>query len=98
LRIVAGHLGYPWTEEMIAVARKHENVYIDTSAYTLARLPEAFVDYAKSRSGRHKVMFGTNFPMIHPRHALEALPQLGLDDETTRMFLHDNAARVFKLG
>ena len=32
-------LGYPWTEEMIAVARKHENVYIDTSAYTTRRLP-----------------------------------------------------------
>jgi uncharacterized protein len=23
--IVCGHIGYPWTEEMIAVARKHEN-------------------------------------------------------------------------
>src|SRR5829696_8369815 len=32
LTIVAGHIGYPWTEEMIAVARKYENVYIDTSA------------------------------------------------------------------
>jgi predicted TIM-barrel fold metal-dependent hydrolase len=30
--IIAGHIGYPWTEEMIAVATKHENVYIDTSA------------------------------------------------------------------
>ena len=29
---VRGHIGYPWTEEMVAVARKHENVYIDTSA------------------------------------------------------------------
>ena len=34
LVIVCGHVGYPWTEEMVAVARKHENVYIDTSAYT----------------------------------------------------------------
>jgi predicted TIM-barrel fold metal-dependent hydrolase len=97
LRIVAGHLGYPWTEEMIAVARKHENVFIDTSAYTLARVPQAFIDYANSRSGRRKVMFGSNFPMIQPQHALEALPLMGFDEETTRLFLHDNAARVFKL-
>ena len=40
LVIVCGHVGYPWTEEMVAVARKHENVYIDTSAYTIKRLPE----------------------------------------------------------
>ena len=37
LVIVCGHIGYPWTEEMVAVARKHENVYIDTSAYTARR-------------------------------------------------------------
>ena len=43
LVIVGGHIGYPWTEEMIAVARKHENVYIDTSAYTRARLPAELV-------------------------------------------------------
>ncbi|MEK7830070.1 MAG: amidohydrolase family protein, partial [Acidobacteriota bacterium] len=33
LKIVAGHIGHPWTDEMIGVAWKHENVYIDTSAY-----------------------------------------------------------------
>ena len=38
LRIVAGHIGYPWTQEMVAVATKHENVYIDTSAYTPLRV------------------------------------------------------------
>ena len=27
LRIVCGHIGYPWTTEMIAVATKHPNVY-----------------------------------------------------------------------
>ncbi|MFX8481514.1 amidohydrolase family protein, partial [Acinetobacter baumannii] len=27
LTIVAGHIGYPWTEEMIALARKYPNVY-----------------------------------------------------------------------
>ena len=34
LVIVGGHIGYPWTEEAIAVATKHPNIYIDTSAYT----------------------------------------------------------------
>jgi uncharacterized protein len=33
LTIVAGHIGYPWTDEMIGVAWKHKNVYIDTSAW-----------------------------------------------------------------
>src|SRR5215470_11066520 len=33
LTIVGGHIGYPWTAEMIALATKYPNVYIDTSAY-----------------------------------------------------------------
>ncbi|MGH3725218.1 MAG: amidohydrolase family protein [Mycobacterium sp.] len=97
LSIVCGHVGYPWTEEMIAVARKHPNVYIDTSAYTTKRLPQTLVDFMKSRSGRRKVMFGTNYPMIMASHALEHLAALQLDAEAKALFLHDNAARVFNL-
>jgi predicted TIM-barrel fold metal-dependent hydrolase len=97
LTIVCGHVGYPWTEEMIAVARKHENVYIDTSAYTLKRLPAELRAYMKTGSGRHKVLFGSNFPMILPAQALEETDGLGLDDETRRLFLEGNARRVFRL-
>ena len=49
LVIVCGHVGYPWTEEMVAVARKHENVYIDTSAYTTKRLPAELVALHEDR-------------------------------------------------
>src|SRR4030081_1879028 len=45
LVIVAGHVGYPWTEEMVAGARKQEHVYIDTSAYTSRRLPQELIAY-----------------------------------------------------
>ncbi len=73
LVIVGGHIGYPWTEEMVAVARKHENVYIDTSAYTAKRYPPELVRYMQSRGGRRKVMFGSNYPMIAPNVALSEL-------------------------
>lgn len=97
LTIVCGHVGYPWTEEMVAVARKHPNVVIDTSAYTTKRLPAELIAYLKTGSGRHKVLFGTNYPMIGHRHALEGLDELGLDDETRELYLAGNARRVFEL-
>jgi predicted TIM-barrel fold metal-dependent hydrolase len=98
LVIVCGHIGYPWTEEMIAVSRKHENVYIDTSAYTARRYPPELVGYMRSRSGRRKVLFATNHPMIFAQKALEDLDALGLDEETRELFLAGNAQRVFKLA
>jgi uncharacterized protein len=98
LRIVCGHVGYPWTEEMVAVCRKHENVYVDTSAYTSKRLPAELVSYMKGRGGRRKVLFGTNYPMIQPAKALEDLDVLGLDEETRELYLDANARRVFGLA
>ncbi|WP_068185246.1 amidohydrolase family protein [Mycobacterium sp. UM_CSW] len=97
LVIVCGHVGYPWTEEMVAVARKHENVYIDTSAYTIKRLPEELVRFMKTGTGQRKVLFGTNYPMIIHTHALAGLDELGLSDDARRDFLRGNAQRVFKL-
>ncbi|MFD8420354.1 amidohydrolase family protein [Streptomyces sp. NPDC059466] len=97
LTVVCGHIGYPWTTEMIAVADKHANVYIDTSAYTTRRYPPELVAYLRGR-GRRKVLFGSNYPMITPSRALEHLAELGLDEETTELFLSGNARRVFRLG
>ncbi|MFE0642524.1 amidohydrolase family protein [Streptomyces sp. NPDC058877] len=96
LTIVCGHIGHPWTAEMIAVADKHSRVFIDTSAYTVRRYPRELVEYLRGR-GRGKVLFGTNYPMITPARALEHLDELGLDEETTRLFLSENARRVFRL-
>jgi predicted TIM-barrel fold metal-dependent hydrolase len=97
LVIVCGHVGYPWTEEMIAVARKHENVYIDTSAYTTKRLPAELVSFMKTHTGQRKVLFGTNYPMIDPGHVLTGIDELGLSADAREDYLRGNAERVFGL-
>lgn len=94
LKIVAGHIGYPWTDEAIAVVTKHENVYIDTSAYTVSRYPAQLVEFMRGH-GRSKVLFGTNYPMITPAKALEGLDRLALQEDVQAAFLGGNAQRVF---
>ena len=95
-RIVCGHIGYPWTTEMIAVATKHPNVFIDTSAYTAKRYPVELVNYLK-QYGRKKVLFGTNYPMITSAKCLEGIDKLELDEEIEELFLFKNARRIFKI-
>ena len=96
LTIVGGHIGYPWTDEAIAVATKHRDVYIDTSASTVARYPPQLLGYLKHH-GSQKVLFGSNYPMITPAKALAGLDSLGLDETTRSYFLEDNARRVYGL-
>jgi predicted TIM-barrel fold metal-dependent hydrolase len=96
LRIVGGHIGYPWTAEMISLATKYPNVYIDTSAYKVRRYPRELVDYLRAH-GKRKVLFGSNHPAWPPASCLEGFDALGLDAETEELFLFRNAERVFAL-
>ena len=96
LVIVGGHIGYPWTDEMIALATKYPNVYIDTSAYTARRFPPELVAYMRA-NGRRKVMFATNYPMITGGAGARRAGRPELDDEATELFLSGNARRVFGL-
>ena len=60
------------------------------------RLPPELVAFMRGH-GRTRVLFGTNWPMLSPARCLERLADLGLDEEATRLFLRDNARRVFRL-
>ncbi|GAA2858434.1 amidohydrolase family protein [Streptosporangium fragile] len=96
LVIVGGHIGHPWTDEMIGVAWKHDNVYIDTSAYLPRYYPPQLVHYMNTY-GRGKVMFGTNWPQLPHDRALAQIEHLGLADEARADFLGGTAQRVFRL-
>ncbi|REK10488.1 MAG: amidohydrolase [Planctomycetota bacterium] len=96
LKIVGGHIGYPWTDEMIALAWKHEHVYIDTSAYLPRYYPPQLLHFMNSY-GQDKVLFGTNFPMLALDKCASQALALELKPEAKEKFLAGNARRVFGL-
>jgi len=96
LRIVCGHIGWPWTDEMIAVAWKHQNVWIDTSAHVPKHYPPAFVHFLKT-FGKTKVCFATDYPLLSWERVLAEVDALGLSDEVRTRFLRTNALEAFKL-
>jgi uncharacterized protein len=96
LVIVGGHIGHPWTDEMIGVAWKHDNVYIDTSAYLPRYYPPQLVHFMNSY-GQGKVMFGTNWPQLRHDRALAQIQDLPLSDQARAEFLGNTARRVFNL-
>jgi hypothetical protein len=96
LKIVGGHIGYPWTDEMIGLAWKHENVFIDTSAYLPRYYPPQLLHYIKTY-GQDKVLFGTNFPQLSLEKCVQQVYELGLPEAVQARFFGTNAQRVFKL-
>ena len=97
LVIVGIHVGIPWTEEMIAMAWKHPNVYIGTDAHSPKFWPEAFVKYINT-FGQDKVIFGTDFPILDFKRARDEVENLGLRPVPKEKLLRSNAIRIYGLS
>jgi len=97
LKILAIHIGWPWTEEMISVADKHENVYIGTDRHVPSRWPTTLVEYLTTW-GQDKVVFGTDFPVVPYDVARREMDALGLPADIEQKLLLDNARRLYGLA
>lgn len=96
LVIIDCHIGQPWHEEMMILAWKHPNVYVETSARTPKHWPPEFVKFA-STYGQDKVLWATDYPLLTFDRTLEELRALGLSDTAYRKVVRDNAIRAFGL-
>ena len=96
LKLIGIHIGVPWTDEMIAMAWKHANVFIGIDAYAPRYLPAALKHYLDTY-GRDKVLFGTDWPVIDPRRAVAEIDAHGFRPESKARLMRDNALRVFAL-
>lgn len=96
LKIIGIHIGVPWTDEMISMAWKHENVYIGVDAYAPKHWPPQLVHYLNTY-GREKVLFGTDWPVIEPVRAVKEIRAMDLRPGSYRALMRHNAIKVFNL-
>jgi predicted TIM-barrel fold metal-dependent hydrolase len=96
LRLVGIHVGWPWTEEMIAVAARHENVLIGTDAYAPKYLSDSLIEFI-SGEGRTKVLFGTDWPVIEFGRAVDELRERRIPPGPMDDLLAGNALRIYRL-
>lgn len=89
--LIIGHLGsYPGAEPelrgAVELAREHDHVYLETSGAWGA----SFVRYAVAEVG-HKVLFGSDAPLVHPAVAWEHVASAVRDDDALAAIGHRNA-------
>jgi predicted TIM-barrel fold metal-dependent hydrolase len=96
LKLLGIHIGIPWTDEMISMAWKHENIFIGVDAYAPKHWPAQIVRYLDSY-GRDKVLFGTDWPVIDPERAVREIGELGIRPESLAKLMRGNALKVFRL-
>lgn len=96
LKLIGIHVGIPWTDEMIAMAWKHENVFIGCDAHSPKYWPDTFVHYINSY-GQDKVIFGTDFPVLDFVRTIEEIRALDFKPGVLEKLLRNNVRRVYEL-
>jgi predicted TIM-barrel fold metal-dependent hydrolase len=96
LTIVLAHPSVPWQDSAISIATHKANVFIDLSGWS----PKYFQpQLVRAVNGllRHKVLFGSDYPVITPDRWLADFAALDLKPEVRPLVLKDNAARMLGL-
>ncbi len=96
LTIVAAHPGWPWVDEMTAVALHKANVYWELSGWAPRYFPESLKRDIRGRL-RDKVMFGSDHPSLPYDRLFREWEELGYSDEIMHRVFHENAERVLGL-
>ncbi len=105
LKIIAGHGGWPWVNEIVALAWRHDNLYLDISAHRPKYLAtpgsgwEMLLRFGNSTI-QDNVLFGCDWLNLgmHISKVIEEVRALPLKPAVLDKWLHANAKRVFGLA
>ncbi|MCD6510032.1 MAG: amidohydrolase [Thermoprotei archaeon] len=95
--IVLGHMGHGhivYINASIDIARKHENVVLETSGMPM----HSKIKEAVERVGVTRVVYGSDAPFGHPAFEILKVKVSGLTDEELRMVLRENALKLLSSG
>lgn len=96
LTIVAAHPGWPWVDEMTAVALHKGNVFWELSGWAPKYFPVQLKTDIRARL-QDKIMFGSDYPSIPYARLFQEWRELGYADDVMEKIFHRNAERILGL-
>ncbi len=97
LKILGTHVGDPWQDEMLILAWKHPNVYVEASARPARHWTESVKKFSGGY-GQDKMIWATDYPVLPFKRMVDDVYDCGFSEEANRKILRDNAAKVFKIN
>jgi predicted TIM-barrel fold metal-dependent hydrolase len=94
--IILAHPSFPWQEEALSVATHKPQVYIDLSGWSPKYFPAILIQYANTLL-KHKMLFGTDFPVLTPERWMSDLEKIAIRDEVKPGLFKGNAAKLLGL-
>lgn len=97
LNIICGHGCWPRVDEIIAVAFKHQNVFVSPDCYLF--MPGAAARYVEAANGfmADQFLFGSAYPVLPLDQAVEDFKKLPFSSDSLEKALGLNAKRLLNL-
>jgi uncharacterized protein len=96
MTIILAHPSFPWQDEAISVCLHKPQVYIDLSGWSPKYFSPTLIQYANTLL-KHKMLFGSDYPLIAPDRWLEDFERIAIRDEVRPLILKENAVRMLGL-
>ncbi len=96
MSIIMAHPSFPWQDEALSVCLHKPQVYIDLSGWSPKYFPPQLIQYANTLL-KHKVLFGSDYPMITPDRWLADFEQIAIKPEVRPLILKENAIKLLGL-
>jgi predicted TIM-barrel fold metal-dependent hydrolase len=96
LTLILAHPSVPWVDSSLSIATHKANVYLDLSGWSPKYFPPQLVRQAGTVL-RHKVLFGSDFPVLTPDRWLADFAGLDVKEEARPLILKENALRLLGL-
>jgi uncharacterized protein len=94
--IIMAHPSFPWQDEALSVCLHKPQVYIDLSGWSPKYFPPQLIQYANTLL-KHKVLFGSDYPVITPDRWLADFEQIAIKPEVRPLILKENAIKLLGL-
>ena len=97
LDIIMAHPSVPWVDAQISIATHKSNVHIDLSGWSPKYFPPQLV-HAAGRMLKHKVLFGSDYPVLSPDRWMTAFDKLDIAEDVRPLIFKENALRLLRLA
>jgi predicted TIM-barrel fold metal-dependent hydrolase len=102
LTLVFAHMARGYMDEAMEIMETYPNVYLDTSTAIEGTLPAHLLSDEEAvaiirRVGCQRVLFGSDWPWLHPIKDAQRLDSLPLTAEEKRLIFYENAQRILGL-
>jgi predicted TIM-barrel fold metal-dependent hydrolase len=89
--VIMAHMGMAAYKDAIYVAQKEPNIILETSAQPWTH---RIIRGAADKIGVHRIVYGSDAPLHHPKVELTKIEVAGLDPEQRALVLGGNIARI----